>query len=63
MWYVQSCFSDRFETVASFPTYDKALYFIKYSCVVHNVDLSKMRIVHKGLVLTINENSLKKVFK
>lgn len=63
MWYVQSFFNNKFETVACFPTYDKALYFVKYSHVVHNVALSKMQIVHKGLVLTLNENSLKKVFK
>lgn len=63
MYHVQYSFNGVFKTVASFNNYDKALHFIKYNTVVHDIDINLVQIAHKGMVITLNENSLKKVFK
>lgn len=63
MYYVQYSFGGVFKTVASFSSIDKALYFIKYNRVIHDIDINLVRICHKGMVITLNENTLKKTFK
>lgn len=63
MYYVQCVFNGRFRTFATFPTYDKALRYVKECVFIHEIPCSELQIVHKGMVLTINERSLYKVFK
>lgn len=63
MYYVQYSFDGAFKTVASFSNIDKALYFIKYNNIVHDIDVNLVQICHRGMVITLNENTLKKAFK
>lgn len=63
MYYVQYSFGGKFKTVATFNNYDKALAYIKYNNVVHDIDINLVQICHRGMVITLNENSLKKLFK
>lgn len=60
MYYVQYSFDGVFRTVATFNNLDKALYFIKYNSVVHDININLVQICHKGMVITVNENILKK---
>lgn len=62
MYYVQFCFDGRFKTIGTFNSYDSAINFIRYNNVVHDIDCNLVQIVHKGMVITLNENSLKKAF-
>ena len=63
MYYVQFLFGDKFRTVSAFPNYDKALRYVKQCVFIHDISCKDIQIVHRGLVLSINENSLKKAFK
>lgn len=63
MYHVQYCINGKFEIVGTFNNIDKALSFIKYNSICHDIDINLVRIAHRGMVITINENSLKKVYK
>lgn len=63
MYYVQYLFGGVFKTVGSFRDIDAALDFIKYNKVVHDFDIDLVQICHRGMVITLNENTLKKTFK
>lgn len=63
MYYVRYYHNGVYNNVGSFRTLDKALYFIKYNYVIYGIDIKLFQICHKGMVITLNENTIKKIFK
>lgn len=63
MYHVQYVIDGVFKTVATFNSYDKALYFIGYNHFTRDIDIHLVRICYKGIVITFNEKNIKKVFR